>query len=207
MQRAVTRWGGVAAGHGLAEQLVALVASLRGSVCLYQGEELGLDEADIAFEDLRDPYGVAFWPSFKGRDGCRTPMPWDASETAGFTTGLPWLPIAPSHRALSVATQEADPRSTLHAVRAFLRWRAAQPALVEGDIRFVDADEPVLAFERAHDGRRWLAVFNLSAGDATYALPPGASHEPVVVPGVQAGTRVDGDVRLPPHGVFFATID
>ena len=73
------------------------MSSLRGSVCLYQGEELGLDEADIAFEDLRDPYGVAFWPSFKGRDGCRTPMPWDDSDTAGFTTGLPWLPIPAEH--------------------------------------------------------------------------------------------------------------
>ena len=52
--------------------------SLRGSVCLYQGEELGLTEADLAFEDLQDPYGIRFWPEFKGRDGCRTPMVWDS---------------------------------------------------------------------------------------------------------------------------------
>ncbi len=207
VQRAVTRWGGNGAVHGLAEQLVALVSSLRGSVCLYQGEELGLDEAEIAFEDLRDPYGVAFWPSFKGRDGCRTPMPWDASDSAGFTTGTPWLPIAASHRARSVAVQEADPRSTLHAVRAFLRWRAAQPGLVDGDIHFLEADEPVLAFVRSHSGRRWLAVFNLSASAATYALPQGQPDSPVAVPGVQAGSLDRGQVSLPPHGVFFAMAD
>ncbi len=51
----------------------------RGSVCIYEGEELGLTEADIAFEDLQDPYGIQFWPEFKGRDGCRTPMVWDAA--------------------------------------------------------------------------------------------------------------------------------
>jgi len=207
VQRAVTRWSGDGAGHGFAEQLVALVSSLRGSVCLYQGEELGLDEADIAFEDLRDPYGIAFWPSFKGRDGCRTPMPWDDSDTAGFTTGLPWLPIPASHRARSVAVQETDPGSTLHAVRTFLRWRASQPALVDGDIRFLDAAEPVLAFERMHEGSRLLAVFNLSAAEATFAVAGERSCNPVDAPGVQAGTLADGCVQLPPHGVFFATID
>ena len=50
--------------------------SLRGSVCLYQGEELGLTEAYVPFEELQDPYGKRFWPKFRGRDGCRTPMPW-----------------------------------------------------------------------------------------------------------------------------------
>src|SRR5690606_34169622 len=77
VQRAVTRWGGADAGPDFAKMLVALVCSLRGSVCLYQGEELGLPEAEVPFEALQDPYGVAFWPNFKGRDGCRTPMPWD----------------------------------------------------------------------------------------------------------------------------------
>ena len=63
------------------------------------GEELGLQEADIAFEDLRDPYGIRFWPGFKGRDGCRTPMPWEADRpNAGFSTAKPWLPVPEDHR-------------------------------------------------------------------------------------------------------------
>ena len=56
-----------------------LMMCLRGSVCLYQGEELGLPEAEVGFDDLRDPYGIEFWPEFKGRDGCRTPMVWEPS--------------------------------------------------------------------------------------------------------------------------------
>jgi alpha-glucosidase len=207
VQRAVTRWGGDAAGDGFAEQLVALVSSLRGSVCLYQGEELGLEEGEVAFEDLRDPYGIAFWPSFKGRDGCRTPMPWEDSQSAGFTTGKPWLPIPESHRIRSVALQEADARSTLQAVRAFLHWRSTQPALVHGAIRFLDAPEPVLAFVRTHAGRRLLAVFNLSAMDAEWTPPAALSLQPLAVPGVRVGRQVDRSLSLPAHGVYFATCD
>ena len=76
-----------------ATQLTALVCALRGSVCVFQGEELGLGEADVPYEALRDPYGIAFWPTFKGRDGCRTPMPWDSNERGGFSSGEPWLPV------------------------------------------------------------------------------------------------------------------
>jgi alpha-glucosidase len=206
VQRAVTRWGSPLAGDGFASQLVALVSCLRGSACIYQGEELGLEEADIAFENLRDPYGVAFWPSFKGRDGCRTPMPWDDTATAGFSSGTPWLPIHDAHRARSVAAQQADPRSTLHAVRAFLRWRGEQPGLVHGDIRFWDTHEPVLAFVRTHEGRACLCVFNLSAGDATFRMPSGHSIHALATPGVRSGVLDDDCVRLPAHGTFFATL-
>src|SRR5258706_169279 len=76
VQRVVSRWGRPDSPPHLATLFTALVCSLRGAVCIYQGEELGLREADVPFEALRDPYGIAFWPKFKGRDGCRTPMPW-----------------------------------------------------------------------------------------------------------------------------------
>ena len=82
VRRVVTRWGGARPSRALAIQLLAMLCSLRGSVCLYQGEELGLPEAELPFHALRDPYGIAFWPNFKGRDGCRTPMPWDEMNTA-----------------------------------------------------------------------------------------------------------------------------
>ena len=78
----------------VAKFAIELLVSLRGSICLYEGEELGLEEAELAFEDLRDPYGIRFWPAFKGRDGCRTPMVWESGQpNAGFTSGKPWLPI------------------------------------------------------------------------------------------------------------------
>src|SRR5690606_3661495 len=149
VQRAVTRWGGANPGPDFARMLVALVCSLRGSVCLYQGEELGLPEADVPFEALQDPYGVTFWPNFKGRDGCRTPMPWDGSALAGFTVGRPWLPVPAEHRALNVEAQDTDPHSVLNATRRFLRWRGHQPARRHGSIRFVDTNEPVPASTHA----------------------------------------------------------
>jgi len=205
VQRAVTRWGGADAPPALARLLVALLASLRGSVCLYQGEELGLAEAEIAHGALRDPYGIAFWPNFKGRDGCRTPMPWDASDSAGFSTGAPWLPVVTEHRAHAVAVQEADPDSVLNACRAFLRWRRSQPALVTGGITFMDAPEPVLMFQRVHAGKRLLAAFNLSADSISAALPDGR-WQALDVPGPQSGTHVGQRVQLPGFSVFFASL-
>ena len=89
MPRHISRWG---IDDAAARAYVTLMMCLRGSTCLYQGEELGLPEADIAFEDLQDPYGIEFWPEFKGRDGCRTPMVWQKDNAnGGFTTGKPWL--------------------------------------------------------------------------------------------------------------------
>jgi len=166
VQRVASRWG-----VDQPAVLTAMLCSLRGSVCLYQGEELGLGEADIPFDALQDPYGKAFWPAFKGRDGCRTPMPWDASERGGFTSGAPWLPVAPEHRARAVALQDAQASSTLNRLREFLRWRKAQPALVDGELEFLDAPEPVLAFVRTHGDQTLVAAFNLGAKAVDVALP------------------------------------
>ena len=207
VQRAVTRWGGPDAPAGFACQLVALVCSLRGSVCLYQGEELGLPEAEVPYEKLRDPYGITFWPNFKGRDGCRTPMPWTGAADAGFSTGEPWLPVPASHLERNVADQDSDPGSVLNTTRRFLQWRKSHPALVAGDIAFVDAPEPVLAFTRTQGGERLLVVFNLSGAAVEWALPTGLAPRAITDHGLPAG-GVDGDrLQLPPHGVFYARID
>ena len=204
VQRAVSRWGGADAAEALARQLVALVCALRGSVCLYQGEELGLVEADVPFEALQDPYGVAFWPTFKGRDGCRTPMPWTSGEHAGFTSGQPWLPIAEPHRALAVEVQERDPASTLNATRAFLRWRKTMPALQWGDISFLDTSEPVLAFTRSFEGQRLLVVFNLSAEAVEWPLPVGIDAQVLGGHGLVDGQLEGALLRLPARGTFYA---
>jgi alpha-glucosidase len=206
VQRAVTRWGGESPGDDFAKQLVALVCSLRGSVCLYQGEELGLAEADVPYEALQDPYGKTFWPNFKGRDGCRTPMPWDGTVQAGFTTGQPWLPIAAPHRTHAVAVQDADPASTLNATRGFLRWRKHQPALQFGDIRFLETSEPVLAFTRGIDAQRLLVVFNLSAQPVRWLLPDGINALPVDGHGLLAGQVEGNTLLLPAHAVYYANI-
>ncbi|PPU07468.1 alpha-glucosidase [Xanthomonas arboricola] len=201
--RAVTRWGGADASPAFARMVVAMLCSLRGSICLYQGEELGLGEADVAFEDLRDPYGITFWPTFKGRDGCRTPMPWTDASSAGFSSGKPWLPLVEEHRAAAVSVQQDDPLSVLSAVRQFLAWRKGEPALREGAITFYDTAEPVLMFRREHAGQVMLLAFNLSADTAELGLPAGA-WKPVDVPGVERGAIEHGHLRLSGHAVVCA---
>ena len=203
--RVLSRWGGAGAPPALANLLTALVCSLRGSVCVYQGEELGLEEAEVPYEALRDPYGLAFWPTFKGRDGCRTPMPWDDSEHAGFSTGPPWLPIPAAHRARAVSRQDTDPGSVLTGFRRFLHWRKSQPALRWGRIAFLDTPEPILAFTRHLDGETVLAVFNLSPEAVEVALPePVRDADPLTVPGPRAGRIDAGRLHLPSHAACYA---
>ncbi|KGK59450.1 alpha-glucosidase [Xanthomonas cannabis pv. phaseoli] len=202
--RAVTRWGGADASPVFARMVVALLCSLRGSICLYQGEELGLGEADVAFEDLQDPYGITFWPTFKGRDGCRTPMPWTDAPSAGFTSGKPWLPLSEPHRLAAVSVQQDDAHSVLSAVQAFLAWRKGLPALREGAITFYDTAEPVLMFRREHAGQVMLLAFNLSSDVAELALPAGAWRQ-IDVPGVERGVIEHGRMGLPGHAMVCAT--
>ncbi|NMP79305.1 alpha-glucosidase [Pseudoalteromonas arctica] len=155
------------------KMLTALLASLRGSVCVYQGEELGLGEASVAFEDLQDPYGITFWPNFKGRDGCRTPMPWEQADSphAGFSDVKPWLPVDDAHKQQSVAVQTNDSNSILNAYREFMAWRKSQTVLLEGDIEFIETPEPVLAFYRTLGPQKMLCIFNLSSQQTSIDMP------------------------------------
>ncbi|MHA6206083.1 alpha-glucosidase family protein [Dyella soli] len=206
VERVLSRWGHGDASVRLANLLTAMLCSLRGSVCVYQGEELGLTEAEVPFEALQDPYGIAFWPTFKGRDGCRTPMPWNAGLNAGFSVGDPWLPVPAEHRARAVTAQEAEPASALHGFRAFMAWRKSQPALRWGDIFFFDTPEPVLAFTRRHGDETMLAAFNLSGEAVSMAWPAHGSVTPVNGHGLAQGTLVDGRLELPGHGALFARL-
>ena len=185
--------------------LAGLLMSLRGSVCIYQGEELGLTEADIAFEDLQDPYGKEFWPDFKGRDGCRTPMVWEASaQCAGFTTGEPWLPIPPEHRQRAVSEQEHVSASLLNHYRTFLAFRRSHPPLVKGSIEFVDRTGPVLSFVRTFGNQSIFCAFNMS-GDEQFITIPDDIGEVLDGHGYSGLLRPD-DIELPPHEAFFARL-
>ena len=209
VERVLTRWGRDQPSPQLANLLTAMVCSLRGSVCVYQGEELGLTEAQLPYEALQDPYGIAFWPQFKGRDGCRTPMPWnDTDAHAGFSRGMPWLPVPSEHRALAVSRQDADPHSVLNGFRAFMRWRKSQPALRWGDIAFIDTAEPVLAFTRRLAGQTVLVVFNL-AGAAIDIRLPATLGQPRVLDGhgLLQGHLDGGRLRLPGYGAWFASVE
>ena len=207
VERVLTRWGKGQSSAQLANLLTAMVCSLRGSVCVYQGEELGLTEAELPYESLQDPYGIAFWPQFKGRDGCRTPMPWNDEAHAGFSRGTPWLPVPREHLELAVLHQESVPHSVLNGFRAFMHWRKSQPALRWGDIRFFDTPEPVLAFTRSLAGDTVLVVFNLADQSVEVTLPVlGKSHR-LNGHGLVEG-NVDGNqLHLSGYSVWFAKLD
>lgn len=154
----------------------ALLLSLRGSICLYQGEELGLPEADIAFEDLQDPAGKTFWPDYKGRDGCRTPFPWDGSEpNAGFGAGTPWLPVDARHATMGVAQQIGDPHGVLAFYRQAIAIRKATGALRLGELTIVSASDDVLVLERRHGNETLVCALNFSDGPVAVSLGAGSA--------------------------------
>ena len=167
--RAATRFG-----EGAAKVLLALLASLRGTLLLYQGEELGLPEVELRRDQLKDPVGDLYYPLFKGRDGCRAPMPWDADKpNLGFSSGTPWLPLGPQHRHLAVSQQEKDPSSALAFTRRLLAARNAHPALRLGSLELLPG--PALTFLRQVGDERLVCAFNLGKAAMTLELP----HRPV----------------------------
>jgi len=171
VQRHATRWDLTPAALRV---FTTLLMCMRGTACLYQGEELGLPEADIAFEDLQDPYGIAFWPEFKGRDGCRTPMVWETdNEHGGFSPGKPWLPVSHSHLNRSVKTQENDPGAILHHYRRAISFRKAHDTLRKGRQSPVVADGSVVSFTREFQGKTLFCAFNLDDTPSAHELPEG----------------------------------
>ncbi|OHV85892.1 alpha-amylase family glycosyl hydrolase [Ensifer sp. LCM 4579] len=203
--RHVSRWGASVSDHvAHAKLLSSLLMSLRGSVCIYQGEELALFEADLAYEDLRDPYGIQFWPDFKGRDGCRTPMVWESRLDGGFSEGRPWLPIPANHLSHAVAMQEGDPESVLEHYRRFLQFRKRHPALAKGEIEFVETRGPLLGLVRTHGNERLFCLFNMS-GEAVAGHKPDGTLELLEGHGFVSDIK-DNKINLPAWSAFFARL-
>ncbi|SMH45381.1 alpha-amylase family glycosyl hydrolase [Azospirillum agricola] len=211
VERAASRWLPPGADAGDFNALLAmLTAALPGTVCLYQGEELSLPNAVLKQHELRDPFGITYWPDFAGRDGSRTPIPWKAAEpNAGFGVGEPWLPLAASHIPLAIDRQEREAGSPLSVWRAALRLRRTQPALSSGSVGAVEERGGVLAFERAVDGQRLLAVFNLTGQPAEHPMKGKGELTPLALPRAPGAAEpersADGrTLVLPPLSAFLA---
>lgn len=154
-----------------AKMLLALMLALKGTVLVYQGEELGLPQARLERREQRDPVGDLYWPYAGGRDGARTPMPWSGQENLGFSKGEAWLPASPAHAALTVEAQEEDEDSVLNFTRALIALRQDSAALRLGDIAFVAAPEPALAFVRRSGEEAVACVFNLGDEPVIVEIP------------------------------------
>ena len=164
LARSVTRYGDGVHDDSIAKALAAVLLTLRGTPILYYGEELGMVNHDPRRRsEVRDPLGRRGWPTAKLRDGARTPMQWDATPGAGFTRGRPWLPIPASAAVRNVAAEGRDPGSVLSFYRDLLALRRTTPALLDGDYRALDPEDPqVLAYLRGGGEQAVLVALNLS---------------------------------------------
>jgi alpha-glucosidase len=189
-------------GTANARAMLALLAALRGTLLLYQGEELGLPEVDLPRHLLKDPVGDLYYPLFKGRDGCRTPMPWQVgAANLGFSTGQPWLPLGEAHAALTVSKQENDPHSALTYARRLLKARKSHPALWDGSLALLPGD--ALAFVREGGGERIACVFNLTDDEMIQDLP--GTARPLDL-GTGQASLSGARLTLGPHSAWFGIL-
>ncbi len=191
--RAVSRWAEGRDETQIAILCMLLLMCLRGNVFIWEGEELGLPQAQVSYDRLVDPEAIANWPETLGRDGARTPMPWRHDRpNAGFSTVEPWLPVDPRHVPMAVDAQEADPASMLHLTRRMVRLRRRFPALRTGSMTIAPAPESLLVFQRGEGNDGLLCVFNLGHDTVEWTAPEGWS--------VVEKVNVDGDAAgsLPP---------
>jgi oligo-1,6-glucosidase len=197
--RAVSRFGDDGEHRVRAAKMLATVLHLhRGTPYVYQGEELGMTNAPFAaIEDFRDiesvnhyaeaiaagvaPADVLASLRAMGRDNARTPMQWDGTEHAGFTTGTPWIPVNPNHTKVNVEAAVADPDSVLHHYRRLIALRHAEPAVAHGDFHMLAADDDrVYAFTRRLGDTELLVLGNFSADAATPEVPGWGGEEVVI---------------------------
>jgi alpha-glucosidase len=140
-----------------------LLLTLRGTPTLYYGDEIGMHQVAIAPDEVRDPFEKNVPGIGVGRDGCRTPMQWDASRYAGFSTARPWLPLADDFAHENVANLDADSGSILSLYKALIALRRNVPQLVSGAYESVAAQGKILLYRRSGDGAAVIVALNLGA--------------------------------------------
>ena len=195
--RALSRWCDGDQRDAFGRFKAMLLCALRGNIILYQGEELGLTQVDIPFDQLRDPEAIANWPLTLSRDGARTPMPWTAQdEHGGFSQGTPWLPLGDENLARAVDRQQSDPESLLNLTIALLHLRRSETALRCGTFDVLHHDDVTLAVRRRGNGQSIICLFNFSTALQTWPVA------------LAAGGRVLASVNgadletLPPFGAL-----
>lgn len=188
-----------------AKLLLFLHATLLGGGIIFQGEELGLAQPDVAFEDLQDPWAINLWPEFKGRDGVRTPIPWETdTPNLGFSEGSPWLRCVEEYADCAVDLQEQDEESVLNFFRALMTWRRELPVLRVGAERLVPTNaSPLVVYEREDDDRHLVMALNFSLDEQVLPLKP---HLSVLadVPGAGGSIR-DGSLVM--EGLAFTVLE
>ena len=212
IDRSYNRYGDGAHNDEIAKLLGALYLTLRGTPIMYYGEEIGMENNNpTRKEDVKDPKGKSGWPADIGRDGERTPMQWNDSTNAGFTTGTPWLPVPPSYKTHNVASESKDPNSVLAFYRKVLALRHSNNVLLEGNYTPLnESDAHVISYLRSYKGKAVLVAINMSDSPqkATFNLADRGFATPsfkslLATTGAEAN---GAEVTLPAFGVFVADV-
>ncbi len=177
VSRHASRFGGGENSDARAKVAAAMLLTLRGTPFLYAGEEIGLKDTPVPYIELKDPLGKRYWPFYRGRDGCRAPIPWNAGKHGGFTTGEPWLPVTPEYPVRNVEAQKKDPTSVYHFYRKLIALRRQSPALVRGRwLPMIRKPSRVLAYLRECPEQTMLVALNFTSDPVRVnlcsALPP-----------------------------------
>jgi alpha-glucosidase len=194
--------------------MAAMYLLLPGTPIMYYGEEIGMANNDpTRKEDVKDPIGQLGWPEQKGRDGERTPMQWDKSPNAGFTKGIPWLPVPMSYETHNVASEKADPNSILNFYKNLLSLRHTDAVLLEGDYVAVnDTDPNVYSYLRRYKDKAVLVSINLSPEPQTVSFDLsaegfGAKQAKTLLASNKAGaTQLLSGVSLAPYTVYVGEV-
>ena len=204
--RSYDRYGDGQHNDQIAKLMAGLYLTLRGTPIMYYGEEIGMKTTPpTRKEDVKDPIGRTGWPKEKGRDGERTPMQWDESENAGFSTGAPWLAVPPTAKTHNVADEAKDPESVLAFYKKILKLRHTNKALLEGTYAPLNEnDQNVLSYLRAYKDQIVLVALNMSGAEQKVSFDLSrkgfASARSLVATGQSAANG--NVVTLEPYGVF-----
>ena len=214
IRRHYNRYGDGVHNDQIAKLMATLYLTLRGTPIMYYGEEIGMQNNDPKRkEDVKDPIGRRGWPKEKGRDGERTPMQWNSSANAGFSTTRPWLPVPPSYKTHNVATEEQDPDSLLSFYRKILTLRHQNPALLDGDYKGLNEDDPnVLSFLRDNQGTKVLVALNMTDHPQRIRfneadLGQNSQLKPLVTTNPKAAAQpASSEIALEPFGVLVSEV-
>lgn len=177
-----------------------MLLTLRGTPFIYYGEEIGMRNIKMKRSEILDPVGRYYWPFFKGRDGCRAPMQWDAGINGGFSNADPWLPLHPNWRRRHVAGQILQTGSLLDCYKKLLSLRKVIPALSQGSMRILsDMPAGVFGYERKTDYERALVLLNFFKVPRRVTLPETAvGWKSIFSTRRSSGTFESGSVTLDP---------
>jgi alpha-glucosidase len=151
-----------------------LLLTSRGTPTIYYGDEIGMDEVMVPRNRVRDPLGMNIPVGALGRDGCRTPMQWEANDHAGFSEVEPWLPVSDDFLTRNVATQRADSGSIYNLHRGLIHLRRTRPALVVGAYKPLKASGDLLLFVRHLEADQLLIALNFGSEPISVSFTSGS---------------------------------